>query len=376
MSADLLSVLKNIYEKSGVPTAIADKTGCIIWNSKTAGSCFETGSRLTNLLGKFDITVGTNNVIRKGSVFSYNIMKTGGGTDNDEFYIIELMRSETIENILNTPAIRSYMTFLSSKIRNMAGVVVNSADEIYDAVSCGIFDGRMITDRLNSIDKSIMSVTKEIVQSDQFYSLLDKQENEVTLSAKNELRRAINEAGNVLGKKVKFSLNCKCDVFFRMDRSAFETVIGGFAAMCCGTDRLPKELIFSAEKLNDKRAEISVTSVRGNDGSPAPKVPENVGKNNLFFSYTCDMLCSKIGAVFTKAETPNGFTVKMEFDMISINDSHIAMTGMKYSVDKGAFETIPIMLADVPTEDRYSFYNIDADDTADKHNIENHSSVH
>ncbi len=377
MSEDLLTFLENIYENSGIPTAIASRSGRIIRQNKAAGSYFHIGSRLVNLLGELDIKTGLNHVIRDGSVYSYNIIKTAEDPDNNSFYIVELVHSETITNILNTPAIKSYMAFLSSKIRNMAGVVVNSADEIHDAVSCGIFDGGMITDRLNSIDRNIMSVTKEVIQSDQFYSLLDMKENEVTMSAKNELRRAINEAENVLGKKVKFSLKCdENDIFFRMDRSAFETVIGGFMAMCCGTDAVPKELIFSAAKLNDTRAEISVRSVRRNNISSAPKVPENVGKNNLFFSYTCDILCSKIGAVFTKSETSDGSSVKMEFDMIPRGDVHIAMTGIEYAVDKGHFETIPIMLADVLTEKRYSYYNIDTDDTEDMRNIESHSSDH
>ncbi len=339
-----------------MPTAIADAEGCIIWKNKLPAPGLNEGGRLALLIDEKPLNTGIYSVMRNDELISYNIIKTESAEEC--YYIVELVRSERMSDIMNTPAIRSYMTYLSSKIRNMAGVVTNTTDELYDSVSCGIFDRQTITERLNSIDKSMMSITKEVIQPDQFYALLDMDKRRSTLSMENELRRIVSEAEAVLGRKVRIELKCKDDIFFRMDRDTFETVIGGMTAMCCGCRSNPEKLIFSAKKINGSRAEISVASIR----NKSDKSNGTSTENNMFFHYTCDLLCKTMGAVFTRTEKANGCTVKVEFDIISKGDARVELSSVEYSVDKGHFETVSLMLADADTEERYVLYDIDDED--------------
>ena len=165
----MISVLKSVYDRSGLPVAITDGQLSVIWKNKTSSPIFSEGEQLIGLFGGKIPDTGITNTISKGSLYSFNILKAEDRSENGLYFVIELVHSEKIINILNTPAVKDYILYLCSKIKNMAGMISNSADEIYDAISCGLFDGEMITDRLNVIDDGIMSITKEVIQPDQFY---------------------------------------------------------------------------------------------------------------------------------------------------------------------------------------------------------------
>lgn len=372
MSGNLISTFKSIYDKSGLPAAIADEKLHVIWKNKISGSVFSDSSSLLDIFGGKIPDTGLVNTISGSDLCSFNVLKAEDRVENRLYYIVELVRSERIINILNTPAIRDYISYLCAKIRDAAGTVSNSTDEIYDAVSCGIFNGEDITERLNIIDESIMSITKEIVQPDQFYFLMDMNEKEATLSLDNEMQHAVNSARASLGKIVEVTYNCDKNIFFRMDRSTFETVIAGMAAKCCGMEFLPETLVFSAKRIRDGRAEVSVMSVssecrNNNIRSNAVYGADLRGINSdLFFDYICEILCSRFGAVFTKAEMPNGFLFKMEFDVISQGVPSIAMTSAEYAIGRGRFGIMPLMLADFPALKRYKLYDIDGEEEKTK----------
>ncbi len=362
----MISALKNIYERSGLPAAIADSRLCIVWKNRISSPLFSEGKHLLELFGGRLPGSGLKNIIVKDELYSFNILKTNDHSDNSIYYVIEIVRSEKITDILNTPAIKDYILYICAKIKNMAGTVTNSADEIYDAVSCGLFDGAMITERLNIIDEGIMSITKEVIQPDQFYSLVDMNEKEVTLSVDNELHRAADEASETFGKKVKITCDCEKNIFFRMDRSLFETVIAGMTADCCSMV-FPEMLIFSSERTADNRAMISVTSLdpQKRNASRGKKISEAALQNpdrNMFFEYICDIFCSKFGAVFTRTELPDGYLFKMEMDIISRGEVCIAMTSSEYSIGKGHFGKMALMLADCEPLKRYVFYDIDTEE--------------
>ena len=373
MSSDFLSVLKNVYEGSGVPTVITDDALRVVWKNNTSAAVFAENESLHGYFGSELPDTGLVNTVIKGSVYSFNILKAEDHREEKTYYVMELVRSEKMSEILNTPAIKNYLLFLCSRIRESAGLVTNSSDEIYDSVSCGIFDGKMITDRLNIIDKNIIAITREIIDPDQFFSLLDMDEKEVTLSMESELRRIAGEASSTVGRAARVTCDCGDDIFFRMGRSAFETVIAGMTARCCSYGGLPDVILFSAERTGDSRAEVSVLALHSG------KTPEEFRKNisaqelrdpnkDMFFSYICDILCARVGAEFTRYEVPNGFICKMEFNVLPKDISGIAMVNADYSVGKGHFSDIALALAEFSIPVRYPFYDIDRDETDKEEN--------
>lgn len=373
MSGNFVSVLKSIYENSGIPVAVTDREFCVIWKNKISGSVFCEGKSVLDIFEGNIPEPGLVKVFLNNSLCSFNVLKADDKVGNERYYIIELASSESMVKFLNTPVIRDYISYICSKIKNAAGVVANSTDEIHDSISCGIYDGEDITEKLNSIDESIMSITKEVVLPDQFYSLMDMSEtNKPTLSMDREMQRIVDSVGVNLGKAVKITKNCERNIFFRMDRATFETIVAGMTDQCCCAKFYPETLVYSVSRIKDDRAELSVMSInpekRPNNARSSAVVNAELRniKNNLFFEYICDILCERIGAVFTKTEMPNGYLFKMEFDIIASGTPCIAMTSTDYSIGRGRFGTIPLMLADFPVQKRYAYYDIDSDTDEEK----------
>ena len=272
--------------------------------------------------------------------------------------------------ILNIPEIRDYVNFICSKIREAAGVIINSADEIYDSVSCGLCDGQMITENLNMIDENIMSITKEIVMPDQFYSLMDMDgKNKVTLAMDRELQRVVGKIESTLGKAVKVTSKCDRGIFFRMDHTTFETLIAGMTDRCCCGKFYPETLVYSASRVGERRAELSVMGISPESQRNNIRLQTILSaelrdiKRDMFFEYICELLCSRFGAAFTKTEMPNGYNIKMEFDIISGGEPRIEMTPR--DIDMGRFSAASLMLADFPVQKRYKYYDIDAEEITD-----------
>lgn len=349
-----------------LPTAVADREFRFIWKNKAFGTLYGDKDSLLDLFKEKIPESGLENVILDGSLCSFNILKAEEADGKELYYIAELVRSERMENILNTSAIRDYISYICAKIKDAAGMISNSADEIYDAVSCGLYDGQMIVNRLNTIDESIMSVAKEAVKPDHFYYLMDKSEREVTLSAEREMQRILNAVEKGFGKEVRVTKSIDRNIYFRMDRSTFEIMLVGMTEKCCGTKYYPEILSYSINKIRDGRAELSVKSTSPEGRPNTIRMPRLLDaelrniKNDLFFEYICDILCDRAGAVFTKAEIAGGYLFKMEFDIISQGTPRIAMTSTDYFA--GRFDAVPLMFADFPVIKRYKYYDIDAAD--------------
>lgn len=372
MPGTVISALKNIYDRSGIPVVFTDSRYCVIWKNKLAVPLFGEGECLTDIFEGAEFKEGVVNAYQADMLCSFNVVRLDGSGENDPAYIVEFLHSDSMIKILNIPEIRDYVNFVCSKIKEAAGVVINSADEIFDAVSCGLYDGQMITDRLNIIDENIMSLTKEIVMPDQFYSLMDMDgKNKATLAMDRELQRFVGKVESNIGKFVKVTSKCDRGIFFRMDKKTFETLVSGMTERCCCGKIFPEMLVYSVSRTGDSRAELSVTSIspenRRNDVrlQTIRNAELRDIKKDIFFDYICELLCSDSGAAFTKTEMPNGYNFKMEFDIISAKIPVIAMEITDYDIDKGIFDTVPLMLADFPVQKRYKYYDIDAEETDD-----------
>ncbi len=373
MSLKLFDMLKKIYEDSKLPVAVTDSSAVVKWKNKASGQIFSEGTAVWKAEHGGFSGPEIINTISNEQLYSFNAVKAEDRESGESYYIVELIRSDKLSDILNTAAIRDYVLYLCAKIKNAAGMMTNSADEIYDNVSCGLFDSEMITERLNIIDKGIMSITKEIIQPDQFYSLLKMDEKEMTLSADNELRRIADEASAVLGRNVKIVFDCDKNIFFHMERSIFEAVVAGMAEKCCRCGGAPEMLSFSASRLSDIRAEVIVRSIHITNNKNKTDQPHGMDiaeaelqspERDVFFNYMCDILCARHKAVFTKAELPNGFIFKMEFDIVT-GGTTILEPETEYSAGSSRFSTVRLMLSDVTQQQRYGFYDIDAEDEAE-----------
>ena len=373
MSANFVSVLKNIYEKSALPTAVADREFRFIWKNRAFGALYGDNDSLLSLFGGKIPESGLENVILDGSLCTFNILKAEETDGRSLYYIAELVRSESMADILNSSAIRDYISYICAKIKDAAGMISNSADEIYDAVSCGLYDGQMIVSSLNTIDESIMSVAKEVIKPEHFYYLMDKSEKEITLSADREIQRIVNAVEKGFGKEVRVTKSIDRSIYFRMDRSTFELMLAGMTEKCCGTKYFPEILSYSINKTGRGRAELSVKSVSPEGRPNTIRMPRLLDaelrniKTDLFFEYICDILCERSGAVFTKAEIEGGYLFKMEFDIISTEKPRIEMTPTDYFA--GRFGTVPLMFADLPVTKRYKYYDIDAYDEEEAEEI-------
>lgn len=372
MPENIISAVKIIHDKSGIPVVFTDSNFCITWKNKLASPLFDEGECLSETFENADFKEGVVNAFQGDTLYSLNVIRLGDKDEKYSEYMVEFLHMDSIIRILNIPEIRDYISFVCAKIKEAAGTVAGSMDEIHDAVSCGLFDGKMITDRLNIIDKNIMSITKEIVMPDQFYALMDMDgKNKVTLAMDRALQRIVGNINAEIGKAVKVTSKCDKGIFFRMDPVMFETVVMGMTEQCCSGKIYPETLVYSVSRVSEGRAELSVMSISPECRQNNTRVQtvmeaelRNI-KRGLFFDYICEFLCSKFGAAFTKTEMPNGYSFKMEFDIISGSEPRIAMEPADYHTGMNRFDMTPLMLADFPVNERYAYYDIDAEEITD-----------
>ena len=377
MSGNVISAVKAVHEKSGIPVVFTDSSFCVTWKNKLAASLFSEGECLSDTFEKVSLREGVVNAYQGDAIYSLNVIRLDNKDEKDSEYeyMVEFLHTDSMVRILNIPEIKNYIYFICSKIKEAAGVVVNSADEIYDAVSCGLYDGRMITDRLNIIDENIMSVTKEIVMPDQFYALMDMEnKNKATLAMDRELQRLVGNIRSEIGKAVKITSTCERGVFFRMDPVMLETVVMGMTERCCCGKIYPETLVYSVSRISEERAELSVMSISPESRKNNVRLKtimeaelRNI-KRGLFFDYICDVLCSGFGVAFTQTEMPNGYNFKMEFNIISGSEPRIAIESTDYHIrrdrfGRDRFDMASLMLADFPVQKRYSYYDIDSEDS-------------
>lgn len=352
MTENFPAVLKQIYDKSGLPTVITDKKLSPLWKNKLWKL---DGDKLSKLIGT-DMSEGLHRKIDGENVFSFNVMKLS--EESGTYYIIELAGQEQLKNVLAVPEVKDYISYICARIRRSAGAVTVSADEIYSEIADGAVDLGQITDRLNVINGNIMTLLREVITPEQIYCLLDPESTEVTVCIADELKKYAADAAHVLGKGVKVTTEFQDNIFARLNRSAFETIVAEMAAECCRGELLPEEVTISSSRISPERAEIKVECV---NKSGAPNSRSDIAEKNsgtgrkLFFDYFCGVLCSKYGAVFTEKELPGGRSFAMELDVIKDGSTAIAMTSAGFGVRSKRFCDMALVLSGISCEERYKF---------------------
>jgi len=356
MTSEFFSVLKQLYGSSGIPAAIADENLRVLWRNRPAetAKCLLSRDTLSFLSEKESISPGTVCVTEDDTIYRFNVMKAKCPDDGSYVYAAEHIGSDKLSLLLASPDIRAYMSYLCAKIRESTGLMAVSADEI-DAVTSILgkeYSG--VAERLNSINRGIMLILREVIDPEQLYYVLDPCCDDVIVYVSDEISKSASDAKKALGKTVKVVKLTEKNIFVRINRSVFETLLAEMAAECCGRDFYPEKLVFSCKKTAPDRVLISVESMGDSKKKPSnPASPEEKKGRKLYFNYMCEVLCSKYGASFTNCKTEDGWLCSIELTAIRSGISEV-MTRPNFSFLPGRFSPMSLSLADCHIEDRYN----------------------
>lgn len=368
MTTELFTMLKQLYIAAGIPTAIADEKLNILWRNPLAETnrcplskdsalhLFENGVPVSGLVFHTE-----GETIRR-----FNVLKFKNTDDPSVFYIIEHLGSDDIKTLLASPQIKSYMTYLCARIRDSVGMIAISADEIDAATAVFGAGCGEVTDQLNTINKGLMLILREVINPEQLYYALDPCCDDVTICVADEIAHAVSDAKRALGRSVKISYTSEKGIYTRMNRSVFETIISDMALECCCGRLYPDELIFNCQSVRNRdprgKDRIAVT-VKSLNSSGKENVPSKFEKDKkgsrLYFNYLCSVLCEKYGAEFTRSELENGCLCSIVLDSVGC-DRHIVMNNSKFAFHNNRFSAMTLSLAERHLEERYRLIDIDS----------------
>ncbi|MCM1024200.1 MAG: hypothetical protein NC395_09100 [Prevotella sp.] len=369
MTTELFALLKQIYSSAGIPTVITDEAMNIIWRNSPAES--EHGS-LQNENVSFLFDGGTpvsglvffqdNDVIRR-----FNVLKSKNADDPAALYIIELIGSDDIKTLLASPHIKAYMTYLCARIRESVGMIAVSADEIDSVAAIFGADYGEVADQLNTINKGLMLILREVINPEHLYYVLDPGCDDVTICVADEIAQAVSDAKRSLGKTVRVSYTSEKGIYTRMNRSVFETIISDMALECCCGKLYPDELVFTCKRAVNPdpnvadKISITVKSLNRSGKENIPSKFERDKKGSkIYFDYLCSVLCEKYDAEFTRRELENGCSCCLILNSIGMDKRQIVMNGLRFSGRSDRFSIMTLSLAEHHLEERYRIVNIDS----------------
>lgn len=360
MTTEFFSVLKQIYGSSGLPCAIADSGLNILWRNRSAetGQCPLKADSLSGLFEGGEPVCGTVSFTDGDTVHRFNILKAEDPADGTCAYVAEHLGRDTLKDLLTSPQIRSYMTYLCARIRESMGMIALSADEIDAAAAVFGAGCGEVTEQLNTINKAIMLIFREVIDPEQLYYVLDPGCDDTTICISDEIPHLAADAARSLGSSAKVNCDAESAVFTRMNRGVFETIVSDMAESCCG-GACPKELNFSCKKIGAERAAVTVRSVNRIGKKKSLRKPQELEKKGgaLYFDYLCEVMCEKYGAVFTRRELDDGIEFSMEFPMI--NSFAVGLSSPMLLRGSERFCPMSLSLANYHVEERYKFINVD-----------------
>ncbi|MCH5194743.1 MAG: hypothetical protein J1F11_12340 [Oscillospiraceae bacterium] len=266
------------------------------------------------------------------------------------------------KNFMEDPDVKNFVTYICAKIRIALGAITSTADELFDAVSVGDINAERITDGLNQIDRSIMSVAKEIVLPEQLYAMLEEQSRAAVISVSDELESIIGEFRDFFDTSVTVTGECPQNIYFRMDRHVFRTVLAEMTAECCSSELYPDMIVYAVRRTDENRAELTVRSINtsGNSNTAYDFTPREADirgiDRHVFFESMCSLLNERYDAVFSHTVQEDGILYKMELEVFPKGSSPIAMRTLNhYSEEEKRFGSIPLALADFCHKDRYHY---------------------
>ena len=360
MADSFINTLKQIYVNAEVPVLIAGENMDVLWRnpvSETSAADVPVSDVIT------EHQSSGSGLVRRASgdiLLCFNVIRTEDPSEKNIYYIIETVSAVKRADSVNDQDVRSFVTYLCSKIRIALGNITRTADELFDAVSVGDINGEKITDGLNLIDRSIMSVAREVIQPEQLYLMLDSEGRTTVLSMEDELKSVIGEIKSFFGTSVTVTGECPQNIRFRMNRSIFRAVIAEMTAECCSSDLFPDLLVYAVKRTDEDRAELTVRSMN-TSGEPntaydfSPREADIRGVNrHVFFDHVQNVLGERYGTSFSRSKLPDGILYKMELEVFPKGSAPIAMSSPEYiSEEDQRFGVVHMSLADFYHTERY-----------------------
>ena len=345
MNCDTINVLKSIYEGSEAPVAVADSGLDILWKNSAAENIPVFSS------GKADFLSDCPEADRNGFVtllfrnakHRFNIIKYSA---EENYSIIEYL-GEVSDSAAD---LKDYFAYLCARLRESAGQIAMAADDINASVQDSTVN---VAEPLNRIDRNIMMLLNEAVVPEQLYYSADPRCQDTPVCIEQELALIATDTENALGRRSEVWQNSADGIFASMNKNAFETIVCCMISDCCCGELFPDKVEFSAERLSDSRASVSVRSVNLHGEKNIPPKLSFLKKTSGYFRKSLEKLMNeKYGAVFFTEQFPDGTECRMEFDALP-QTGVIVRSGSKYSIREERFSSAALSLAETHPSERY-----------------------
>ena len=349
MSCESINMLAQIYGATDIPVAVADGADekfRILWKNTAAekADCFKGGfaSFISDGEERRD---GTLSVCLNGVFQLFNIIKY---TSDNSFYIIEYLGRDSAHDI---SVMKNYFTLLCARLRESAGQIAMSADDINMTVKNG---GSDVASSLNRIDRNIMMLLNEAILPEQIYYALDPYSKDEIISLEQEVALAASDAEKALGRASEVWQNEAEGITASINRSTLETILACMTAESCCGELFPDKVEFTVERISDERASVSVRSInlsgKKNNVSKLDVLRQPSEFPNDFFK---KLLAEKYGADFEKKIHPDGIESIMILNILP-EQNRIVKSGSKYALREERFSTMAVSLSEKHHGERYN----------------------
>ncbi len=349
MGCESINLLKQIYGATDIPVAVADVTDeklNILWRNAAAEKLelFEDNSACF-ISCKEELRDGTLSVSVNGVSHMLNVIKY---CSDGCLYIIEYLGRDSSQYI---SAMKNYFTALCTRLRESAGQLAMSADDINMIIKGG---GSDVASSLNRIDRNIMMLLNETILPEQIYYALDPNCKNEIVSLEQEVAFAAADAEKALGRASEVWQNEIEGITVCINRSILETILACMTAESCCDELFPDKVEFVVERISDKRASVSVRSINlsGNKNRISKldifKQPSEF-PGELFRQ----LLAEKYGAAFEKKIHPDGIESIMILNVLP-EQNRIVKSGSKYALREERFSTMAVSLSEKHHGERYN----------------------
>ena len=343
MNNGTFELLCGIYEGSAIPTAVM--CGSSLFKNKSAEQLADD-----RFFRKLAGSQGTVYEMGDGMLYTVNVIRHGG------ISIAEIIKSESINTLLDVPAVRKYAEFVFRKLRHSVNVIAVAADDIHSCLSEGNPDRHRASDRLNSIDATLTDIISLIIDPEQLVYLMDDPVDS-TVCLKDELEEIAADISEAYNGFVKVECDLEDGLYTRMNRSSLKTVLSDTAErLCCG-NAVPDKITFSSSLGGNGTVTVSVCSDcsqgrKHSELGTEGRVFTKDSAEDIFFEYVCDSFCTKYNGSLERRETADGLCFTLSFPMLRKPAG--AVCGKQcFSTGMGRFDTARVRLSRFAPKNRY-----------------------
>jgi len=346
MQCEAISLLKQIYGAASIPVAVADEKLDILWKNSAADASDMFGEKSADFIfPDGEITDGVLSVCVNGIFQQFNVIKY---STEKTCYIIEYTGQKTEFDI---SMMKSYFLHLCARLRESAGRIAMSADDISLAVKSGSTE---VAAELNRIERSIMLLLKEAIIPEQIYYILNPYCKDTTVNLADEIKLAAEDAEAALGRGAEVWQNSEGNIAADINRSVLEALLAYMTAESCCGELFPERLEYSLERKDEGRASVSVRSV---NLSGKKNVPSSIAVLKQTESFT-DVLFKKLleekyGASVEKEIFSDGIECRVTLDVLE-DKPVIVKSGSKFAIREKRFSAMAVSLSETHCGERYN----------------------